>query len=102
MPLLAVGQTVIKGSVSDSETQKPVSAAIITILDSENETVAFGIASLWFIQIFINVGMNIGVMPVTGLPLPFISYGGSALLTNLIGAGLLYHIHIHQGQIHYF
>ncbi len=45
MPLLAVGQTVIKGSVSDSETQKPVSAAIITILDSENETVAFGIAS---------------------------------------------------------
>lgn len=36
-----------------------------------------------------NVGMNIGLMPITGIPLPFISYGGSAMLTNFIGLGLL-------------
>lgn len=36
-----------------------------------------------------NVGMNIGLMPITGIPLPFISYGGSAMLTNFVGLGLL-------------
>ena len=36
-----------------------------------------------------NVGMNIGLMPITGIPLPFISYGGSAMLTNFAGLGLL-------------
>lgn len=42
-----------------------------------------GIASLLAFQVFINIGMTAGIMPVTGIPLPFISYGGTALLTNL-------------------
>jgi len=45
---------------------------------------------VWFaVQTFINVGMAVGMMPVTGIPLPFISYGGSALCVDLIGIGLL-------------
>jgi rod shape determining protein RodA len=51
--------------------------------------VASGIA-LWFgLQAFINVGMTIGIMPVTGLPLPFVSYGGSAMFADMIAIGVL-------------
>jgi len=52
-------------------------------------TFAAGLASMILFQIFINVGMTIGLMPVTGIPLPFISYGSSNLLTTLIAFGLL-------------
>ena len=48
-----------------------------------------GAAGLIFIQMFINIGMNIGIMPVVGLPLPFISYGGSSLLSLLILVGII-------------
>jgi rod shape determining protein RodA len=41
-----------------------------------------------FWQVVINVGMNTGVLPVVGVPLPFLSYGGSALLTAMVGIGL--------------
>ena len=41
------------------------------------------------VQIVINIGMNIGVMPVTGIPLPFLSYGGSSMITSLIAIGLV-------------
>lgn len=47
-----------------------------------------GVVGLIMFQVFQNVGMTIGLMPVTGLALPFISYGGSALLTNMIAIGL--------------
>jgi rod shape determining protein RodA len=51
--------------------------------------VAAGIA-IWFgVQSFINIGMTIGIMPVTGLPLPFVSYGGSAMFADLIAVGAL-------------
>jgi rod shape determining protein RodA len=51
--------------------------------------VASGIA-IWFaVQAFINVGMTVGIMPVTGLPLPFVSYGGSAMFADMIAIGLL-------------
>jgi len=52
-------------------------------------TFAAGVASMLLFQIFINVGMTIGLMPVTGIPLPFISYGSSNLLTTLVSFGLL-------------
>lgn len=48
-----------------------------------------GIVSILAFQIFVNVGMTVGIMPVTGLPLPFLSYGGSALLTNLTLIGFI-------------
>jgi rod shape determining protein RodA len=51
--------------------------------------VAAGIA-IWFAaQAFVNIGMTIGIMPVTGLPLPFVSYGGSAMFADMIAVGLL-------------
>jgi len=55
--------------------------------------VASGIA-IWFgLQSFINIGMTIGIMPVTGLPLPFVSYGGSAMFADMIAIGVLQSVH---------
>jgi rod shape determining protein RodA len=55
--------------------------------------VAAGIA-IWFaVQAFINIGMTIGIAPVTGLPLPFVSYGGSALFADMMAVGVLQSIH---------
>ena len=55
--------------------------------------VASGIA-IWFgLQSFINIGMTIGIMPVTGLPLPFVSYGGSAMFADMIAVGVLLSVH---------
>ena len=59
---------------------------------------AIGLASMLTFHVFVNVGMTIGVMPVTGLPLPFISYGGSSLLTNCLAIGLLLHIYAHRHE----
>ena len=53
---------------------------------------AVGLAAMLTFHVFINIGMTIGVMPITGLPLPFLSSGGSSLLSNLIAIGLLLHI----------
>jgi rod shape determining protein RodA len=58
-----------------------------------------GISSYWLVQIFTNIGMNIALLPVTGIPLPFISYGGSALLTNFITAGLVYHVYMNRKKL---
>lgn len=51
--------------------------------------VAVGVASWFAFQAFVNIGMTMGIMPVTGLPLPFVSYGGSSLLADLLGVALL-------------
>lgn len=48
-----------------------------------------GMVTMWFFQVFVNIGMNIGLSPITGLTLPFISYGGSSFITNMIGMGLV-------------
>jgi rod shape determining protein RodA len=54
---------------------------------------ASGIA-IWFaVQSFINIGMTVGIMPVTGLPLPFVSYGGSAMLIDMLAIGVLQAVH---------
>ena len=58
--------------------------------------VAAGIAGMWGFQLFVNVGMTMGIMPITGLPLPFISFGGSGLLMNFIAVGLLLNIHMRR------
>jgi rod shape determining protein RodA len=58
--------------------------------------VAAGIAVWFAIQTFINVGMTIGIMPVTGLPLPFVSYGGSAMFADMIAMGVLQTVHRHH------
>lgn len=61
-------------------------------LDTENyfgKVICLGILSLWFAHFAVNVGMVIGIMPVTGLPLPLISYGGSSVLVFFISLGIV-------------
>ncbi len=57
---------------------------------------AAGIASMFALQMFVNVGMNIGIMPITGIPLPFVSYGGSSLILNFASVGLLLNVHMRR------
>jgi rod shape determining protein RodA len=61
--------------------------------DNFGYLVAVGIMLMIFIQVLVNIGMNIGVMPVTGIPLPFLSYGGSSLITIMASIGILNNIH---------
>jgi rod shape determining protein RodA len=58
--------------------------------------VAAGVASMFAIQMFVNVGMVVGIMPITGIPLPFVSYGGSAMLANCVAVGLLLNVHMRR------
>ncbi len=67
-------------------------------LDRDAMIVAAGIGGMLVIQVFINVGMTIGLMPVTGLPLPFMSYGGTSLITWLGMTGLLLNVHLRTRQ----
>jgi rod shape determining protein RodA len=55
--------------------------------------VAGGITAMLMFQVFVNVGMTIGIMPITGIPLPLMSYGGSSVITTLLAIGLLQSIH---------
>ena len=48
-----------------------------------------GIVFGFLFQVFVNVGMTLGIAPITGIPLPFVSVGGSSMISNLIGIGIL-------------
>jgi rod shape determining protein RodA len=61
--------------------------------------VVFGILGAWFTHILVNVGMTIGVMPITGIPLPFLSYGGSFLLATYLALGVVERLASEQGRI---
>jgi rod shape determining protein RodA len=61
--------------------------------------IAVGVASWIGMQTFVNVGMNIGLMPVTGIPLPFISYGGSSLISMLLGIALVQSVALRSSPI---
>jgi cell division protein FtsW len=60
--------------------------------DKFSELTAYGITSWIIIQAFVNISSILGLLPLTGVPLPFISHGGTALITTLIGAGILLNI----------
>jgi rod shape determining protein RodA len=62
--------------------------------DMFGTVLAAGIVTWFAFQAFVNIGMTLGIMPVTGLPLPFISYGGSAMFANLMAVGLLQNVHL--------
>lgn len=64
--------------------------------DNFASLVAAGIVTMIFFHVVVNVGMAIGIMPITGIPLLFLSYGGSSLWTALIGVGLLMSIYQHR------
>jgi rod shape determining protein RodA len=57
---------------------------------------ATGIVTMFAFMVFVNVGMTMGIMPVTGIPLPFMSYGGTALVTNFFAVGLLLNVHMRR------
>jgi rod shape determining protein RodA len=60
---------------------------------------AVGFAAALFFQAFVNLGMNVGIMPVTGIPLPFVSSGGSSLVTYLIMIGIIQSILAHEKML---
>lgn len=64
--------------------------------DEEGRLIAVGISTMFAFHIFINVGMTMGLAPITGIPLPFVSYGGSAMLTNMVALGILLGISIRK------
>lgn len=59
---------------------------------------ACGVAAMVLFQLFVNVGMVIGIMPITGIPLPFISHGGASLISLALALGILQSINIRQGR----
>ena len=64
--------------------------------DKFGALLASGITAIFFFHIFVNIGMVIGIMPVTGLPLSFVSYGGSNLIVSFIGIGILNNIRMRK------
>ncbi len=58
--------------------------------------VAFGISCNFFLYVFVNIAMVMGVIPVGGVPLPLVSHGGSAMLTVMVGFGILMSVHVHR------
>jgi len=64
--------------------------------DIRGSFIIVGVVSMYVFQIFQNIGMMIGLMPITGITLPFISYGGTSLLLNMLCIGLVFSVKIHQ------
>lgn len=62
---------------------------------------ALGISGMFLFHIVINIGMNLGIMPVTGIPLPLVSYGGTSLIVSLISIGILESIAIYRNQLEF-
>lgn len=61
--------------------------------------VIFGIFGAWFTHIIVNIGMTVGIMPITGIPLPFLSYGGSFLLATFLALGVAQRVASEHGRI---
>ncbi len=64
--------------------------------DPFGSLLAAGVVAMLAFQAFVNVGMTIGIMPITGIPLPFVSYGGSSLIASFLGIGLLLNVHMRR------
>ena len=64
--------------------------------DEEGRLIVVGLSTMFAFHIFINVGMTMGLVPVTGIPLPFVSYGGSAMLTNMAAIGIILGVSIRK------
>jgi rod shape determining protein RodA len=64
--------------------------------DRLGQLMAIGVVALLFSHVFINIGMNIRLMPVAGIPLPLLSYGGSSVIGSLIAIGILHNVHIYR------
>lgn len=67
--------------------------------DNFGRLICVGVFAQLFIQVFINIGMNLGLMPITGITLPFVSYGGSSILSSFISLGLVVSINNYSHKI---
>jgi rod shape determining protein RodA len=72
---------------------------ILCAKDEYGRLVAAGVVSYLFFHVFTNVGMSLAILPVTGIPLPFVSYGGSSLLTSMAGIGLLLNVYMRRYKL---
>jgi rod shape determining protein RodA len=64
--------------------------------DMLGSLICVGVLSFMVFQVFENVGMTMKIMPVTGIPLPLVSYGGTSILTTFVGIGLVLNVHMHR------
>ena len=88
--------TTLTGTIAGSAGSAAItgtSTEFLTEVAVGEELLIGGIVSIIFIQSIINIGMNIGIMPVTGISLPFLSYGGSFLITIMAGFGIIESVH---------
>ncbi len=69
--------------------------------DSFGSYICVGVACMFLAHIFENIGMCIGIMPVTGIPLPFFSYGGSSIITNMMAVGLVLSVSMRKNKIRF-
>ena len=72
----------------------------LKLKDNFAACLVIGVTGMLTAHVFENIGMTIGLMPVTGIPLPFISYGGSNLLTNMIGVGIVENVWMRRSRKH--
>jgi rod shape determining protein RodA len=70
-----------------------------TSKDKFGKYMIIGIVTMLTFQILQNIGMDIGLMPITGIPLPFMSYGGSSLMTNVISIALVLNVGMRRRKI---
>src|SRR5690606_3641412 len=68
------------------------------LTDPFSGIVVIGIMGAWFTHVLVNIGMTLGVMPITGIPLPFLSYGGSFLLATYLALGISQRVAVEQGR----
>ncbi len=73
----------------------------INAKDNFGRLISLGITAMFFFHVVENIGMSLGVMPITGIPLPFISYGGSSLVTSMIAVGLILNINMRRKKINF-
>lgn len=77
-------------------------AGMVSLLSARDRFglyVAAGVVGMFVFHLLVNIGMTVGIMPITGIPLPFISYGGSALVTCLVAVGVLVNIHMQRDKM---
>jgi rod shape determining protein RodA len=67
--------------------------------DNLGYLLAVGVIAMLFLQILVNIGMNIGILPITGVPLPFLSYGGSSIVTTLAAIGIVQSVFLRKLKV---
>lgn len=72
--------------------------AAVHARDQLGRLIAIGVMTMLFMHVYVNIGMTVGLMPITGLPLPFLSYGGSVMIGTMVALGLVQSIYIRRAD----